>query len=116
MGKTEKVLPRIGLNEWGEIMAHISSHDSFIVCDAANTSNVAKKLEKAIEEKGLRCRIRTSHRVAGIAASLIPTGITQVAGVATAIGIVAHNLATYNPDYEIIKCPLKDCVEVMYQK
>lgn len=51
-----------------------------------------------------------------MAAALIPTGITQVTGLFTALGIAAHNLVTAFPDYKIIKCLIDNQVLVLYDK
>lgn len=40
----------------------------------------------------------------------------DIFGVGAAIGIAAHNLATYDPDYEIGKNKVADTVTVKYMK
>ena len=60
-------------------------------------------VEMAIERQHKTCRVYTAGRSAAVAAAAIPSGVTQVTGVAAAIGIGLHNFATYNPDYEIAK-------------
>ena len=66
-------------------------------------TEMVKRVEKTIVWQNKTCRIYTAGRSAAVAAAAIPTGVTQVTGVAAAIGIGLHNFATYNPDYEIAK-------------
>ena len=89
---------------------------SFEVVAVRNISTVVNKLEGAIETRGLRCRVYTEYRSAAIAGVAVPTGITQVTGLATAFGVGVHNIVTYNPDYEIAKNKLKGVVTVTYKK
>ncbi len=81
----------------------IAQKASFQIVAVKSISSVVNKLEGIIEQKGLRCRVYTEYRSASLASMAIPTGVTQLAGFASAIGIAAHNLATLNPDYEIGK-------------
>ena len=55
-------------------------------------------------------------RSAAIAGIAIPTGITQLGGLAVAAGTAIHNLATFNPDYEIGKNYVKSTVTVTYKR
>ncbi|MBQ7696342.1 MAG: leucine-rich repeat domain-containing protein [Lentisphaeria bacterium] len=66
-------------------------------------TEMVERVEKTIESQNKTCRVYTAGRSAAVAAAAIPTGITQVTGVAAAIGIGLHNFATFNPDYEIAK-------------
>lgn len=81
-----------------------------------NVSRIADKMEKVIERVGFRCRVYTENRAAAMGATLIPTGITRAVGIASAVGIAAHNLATFNPDYEIGKNVINNQVSVTYKK
>lgn len=81
-----------------------------------NVLRVATQMEKIIERMGFRCRVYTENRAAAMGATLIPTGITQAVGIASAVGIAAHNLATFNPDYEIGKNITANQVNVTYKK
>ena len=94
----------------------ISKKSSFQVVAVKNIGTVVNKLEGEIEKKGLRCRVYTEYRSASLASVAIPTGATQIFGMASAIGIAAHNLATFNPDYEIGKNKPAGTVTVIYQK
>jgi hypothetical protein len=60
-------------------------------------------MEKAIESQGYKCRIYTKGRVAALGAAAIPVSPTVIGGWIAGIGIGIHNLATFNPDYEIAK-------------
>lgn len=93
----------------------ISNRKSFKVVAVKDISFTVNKLEGAIEKKGLRCRVYTEYRSAAMAGMAIPTGITQVAGLLSAIGMAAHNLATLNPNYEIAKNQINDTVTVIYK-
>lgn len=68
-------------------------------------------VEKCIEEKGLRCRVYTRNRVLA-AGAMSWTG----AGVASLAGIAAHNLATFNPDYEIGRAVVDQRLHIDYKK
>ncbi len=94
----------------------IAQKASFQIVAVKNISSVVNKLEGIIEQKGLRCRVYTEYRSASLASMAIPTGVTQLAGFASAIGIAAHNLATLNPDYEIGKNKPAGRVTVIYKK
>ncbi|MFU2058510.1 hypothetical protein ACLSZY_03050 [Avibacterium volantium] len=83
-----------------------------------STSNVigdAKIVEAAIEKNGFTCRVYTENRAAGVGAALF-SGVGGVIGAATAIGIAVHNLATYNPDFEIGKNLIDKKINVTYKK
>lgn len=80
--------------------------------NSRNLSRVATKLEKIIESLGFSCRIYTENRAASIGVGLF----SGVAGAAAAIGIAAHNLATFNPDFEIGKNLIDNRVNVTYKK
>jgi hypothetical protein len=75
-------------------------------------SDTVTTIESRIEAKGMTCRVYTVGRSAAIAAGLF----SGVVGVATAVGIAAHNLATYDPDYEIGKNLANNTLRVIYQK
>ena len=72
-------------------------------------------LEAEIEKQGLTCRIYTSGRIASIGASFLG-GVTGVVGIASAAVIAAHNIATFNPDYEVSKHLVDNKLVVSYEK
>lgn len=93
----------------------IRKHKSFSV-KSTNLNRTARDVERMIENSGLRCRVYTENRSAALGAAAIPTGVTQVTGLFSAIGIAAHNLATFNPDYEIGKNIIDSQINVTYKK
>ncbi|KHK59006.1 hypothetical protein PI87_02870 [Ralstonia sp. A12] len=93
----------------------ISQHQSFQVVGVGDISVTASRIEGWIEKAGLRCRVYTEYRAAAMAGSLF-SGIASVVGVASAVGIAAHRLATMNPDYEIGKNKLAGTITVRYAK
>ncbi len=101
-----------------EIRKKISNRESFILKDIELSfwGETIETLESMIESKGLTCRIYTKGRSAAIAGIAIPTPFTILGGAATAIATAAHNIATYDPDYEIAKNPATKTLTVTYKK
>lgn len=93
----------------------ISQHQSFQVVGVGDISAVVARIEGRIEKVGLRCRIYTEYRAAAMAGSLF-SGVASVVGLASAVGIAAHRLATIHPDYEIGKNKLRGTLTVKYMK
>lgn len=94
----------------------IKNQESFeVVGCSGRLTEAAKKVEQLIEAEGMRCRIYTYGRVAAAGASFFG-GITGVVGVASAVGMAAHNVATFNPDYEIAKHRIDNMLTVKYKK
>ena len=75
----------------------IAKKASFQIVAVKNISS-GNKVEGAIEKK-IRCRVYTEYRAAF--SKFRDPNRAYVAGFASVIGIAAHNLATFNPDYEI---------------
>lgn len=94
----------------------ISQKRSFQVVAVVNLSSVVNEVEGAIEKNNLTCRVYTEYRSASLASALIPTGITQAFAFYSAMAIAVHNIATFNPDYEIAKNKLAGTVTVLYKK
>lgn len=94
----------------------IKSHQTFTISDVKDMSLVVKMIEDTIKNRLLRCRVYTANRSASLCAWFIPTGITQITALASAIGMAAHNIATYNPDYEIRKHHFDNRIDVIYKK
>lgn len=108
----------------GNVLHHISDHElralidkreSFTITRVTNFKQTVKKIEQIIEQNGATCRIYTAGRAATMAISLIPSP-ALLFGLASAVAITAHNIATRNPDYEIAKFPLSDTIVVNYNK
>lgn len=72
-------------------------------------------IETAIESEGLSCRIYTYGRIAA-AGGTIFGGPLGALGALSAIGMAAHNLVTFNPDYEVAKHKIEHKLTVTYKK
>lgn len=89
---------------------------SFDITNVSDISETVKKVEHEIEhqEKKLTCRVYTEYRSTAVAGSLWSP--TAVLGAVSAAAIGVHNLATWNPDYEIGKNYVKRTLSVRYKK
>jgi hypothetical protein len=97
------------------VKALIENRESFeVVGLSGRMGSAVTSIENLIEGKGLSCRVYTYGRIAAAGGSFFG-GITGVLGVASAIGMAAHNIATYNPDYEIAKHQIDNKLTVNYQ-
>ncbi|QNM87916.1 hypothetical protein [Aliarcobacter cryaerophilus] len=94
----------------------ISSRKSFQIVAVKNISYIVNLIEGAIEKKSLSCRVYSEMRAAAMAGIVIPTPVTVFGGLAAAAGTAIHNLATYDPDYEIGKNYLKNSITVKYKR
>jgi len=65
------------------------------------------RIESLLESANMSCRVRTKNRTAINTGALL-TGV----GVFGFLAQAAHNIATYNPDWEIIRNPLNNKIEV----
>ncbi|WP_150430611.1 hypothetical protein [Dechloromonas sp. CZR5] len=92
----------------------ISMNDSFQVVAVYDQGSVIEKIEGRIERTGKKCRVFTEYRSATMAGAFLSP--TFLLGAGAAVGIAAHNLATFNPDYEIGKNKLAGTVTVKYVK
>ena len=101
-----------------EIGNMLDNRKSFVIEDIARTnmSEAVESLEKQIESRGLKCRVYTKGRSATIAAAVIPTPATVIGGWVSAIAIGAHNVATWDPDYEIAKNMAMGTLTIDYKK
>lgn len=94
----------------------ISDRKSFEVLGLGGRMDSAvTSVEREIESSGLTCRIYLYGRIAAAGASVFG-GITGLLGIASAIGMAAHNLATYDPDYEVAKHKIDSKLTVTYKK
>lgn len=91
----------------------VADHETFVIYGLSGKILEATELvEKEIERQKKSCRIYTRNRIAGaVATSWVP-----VLSWANFIAIAAHNIATYNPDYEIGKDLAGNRVYVTYKK
>ncbi|WP_318442583.1 hypothetical protein [Photobacterium leiognathi] len=94
----------------------IAKRKTFEVVALGSCMDKAVKIvEKKIEDNGLTCRVYLYGRVAAAGASVFG-GVTGLLGIASAVGMAAHNLATYNPDYEIAKHKIDNKLTVIFKK
>ena len=77
-------------------------------------SHAVKFLEKVIDDEFLTSRVYTSKRALSLMTLVFPW--TMPVGIASGIGILAHNLATYDPDYEIAKYLVDTILVVTYKR
>ena len=91
----------------------VSEKKSFTIkeIDSDFFSDTVETIEKLIESQGFTSRVYTAGRITALGIS----AITIVGGVAAGLTIAAHNLATYNPDYEIAKIYPKTLI-INYKK
>ena len=89
----------------------LTNSASFVVRAVPDLSVVVQRVENRIEELGMKCRVYSEHRAA-VAGAAVFTGV----GLAGIAAIAAHNLATYDPDYEIGKNKLSNTVSVSCKK
>jgi hypothetical protein len=94
----------------------ISSKQSFTLTGVSHMKKAVATLERKIERKGLKCRIYTKGRAATVGAAAIPFSPTVIGGWLAGAAIGVHNLATFNPDYEIAKKPISKELEISYKK
>ena len=81
----------------------VQNHRSFFITNTTGVmSRAVNKIESIIEAENMRCRVYTVGRSAVAGASML-SGVGGLIGIASTIGIVTHNLATWDPDYEIGK-------------
>ncbi len=99
-----------------KIFELIAKKESFQIVAVKHLGSVVHRLEAAIEKTGLKCRVYTEYRSATLAGIALPTGFTQAIGVYSAISIAAHNIVTFDPDYEIAKNKPRGRVSVFYKK
>lgn len=99
----------------GKVTDFIAGRESFAVAGVpyGKQSTAVEIVERAIESAGMKCRVRTANRGWAIGALSVLT-LGTAAAAAAAVG--AHNLATSNPDYEIVKEMLGSDIQVEYKK
>ena len=94
----------------------IEERKSFKIVAVKDIGFMINKIEGTIEKRDLSCRVYSEYRSVAMGAVAIPTPVTLIGGLAAMVGTAAHNLATFNPDYEIGKNKIKSTVTVIYQK
>jgi hypothetical protein len=96
----------------------IAKRASFKIVAIENMKSVVNSLEGQIEKQKLSCRTYLEYRSAALGVGLSPIGAGwgQLVAAVAGIGIGVHKLATFNPDYEIAKNPLKSHIFVTFKK
>ncbi len=96
----------------------IKQKQSFQIVTVKNIGHTVNKIEGAIEREGLKCRVYTENR-SSLLAGFIPNPLyplTFFAATGAATASALHNIATFNPDYEIGKNIIKSTINVTYKK
>ena len=97
----------------------VKEHKSFKITQidkGGDFVDIVNKIEEMLERAGYTCRVYTAYRRACMAVGFIPSPVTWGIGLAAALAIAAHNIVTYNPDYEISKDFAKAMITVSYQR
>ena len=97
----------------------VKDHKSFKIIQiekGGDFVDLANKIEEVIESVGYTCRVYIAYRRAFMAVGFIPSPVTWGIGIASALAIAAHNIVTYDPDYEISKDFAKSTITVSYQR
>jgi hypothetical protein len=92
------------------IEAKINNKESFLLYGVSGEIiKYCALIEKSIETNKMTCRIRTKNRT--IANALLFFTVVGALGI---VGQIGHKIATYDPDWEIIRDPIKNTIEVKY--
>jgi hypothetical protein len=115
MGTTK--LQVVTFNGWesleSKVATLITEKLSFAVVNvpSGKQSLAVEMVERAIESTGMKCRVRTANRGWAVGALSVLT-LGAAAAAAAAVGV--HNLATKDPDYEIVKEMFGSDISVNY--
>ena len=94
----------------------IETHRTFnIVGLEGKMSSAVTSIKSIVESEGLKCRVFT-HGRAITALSAFASGITSAIGGASIIGVTGHEIATFNPDYEIVKHHIQHKLVIRYTR
>lgn len=91
-----------------DIEYYISQYQDFTLYGVKDMSDYVRAIEDIIESKGMRCRVYTIGRAAGVAAALV----NPIAFLGAAGAMIAHNAVTFNPDWEIGRNFVNNRIEV----
>lgn len=91
----------------------IAKHQSFEIgkVPVDEMLTACEILEKEIEYRMLKCRIYTKNR----AASLLAGVLNPAYGILAGASILAHNIFTLNPDYEIARDLANNRISVIWK-
>ena len=104
----------ISFDDQEAIRAAIRNHETFEIGGCHGRMDEAVLfVERAIGSEGMTSRVYTKGRTT---AALIAGVAALPLGAAVAAGLTAHNLATLNPDYEVIKRPVDKALHLTYVK
>lgn len=112
-----------GLNE-PKIEELVRSKASFEINGLRGNFTAGIKLvETTIEHQGMKCRVKSDVKSAVVQGGMFGAALTVLSAPATAavatLGIfasVGHSLATYNPDYEVVKDYVNKRLKIVYKK
>jgi hypothetical protein len=101
-----------------EFLDLISQRESFVLegIQRTNMGEAVRKVEMLIESRGLKCRVYLKGRSATVAAVAMPVSPLAIGGWLSGIAIGIHNIATWNPDYEIAKNLATGTLTLSYKK
>ena len=108
----------VTFNGWESLESRVSTliaeKSSFAVVNvpSGKQSLAVEMVERAIESSGMKCRVRTANRGWAIGAL---TALTLGGAAVAAATVGAHNLATKDPDYEIVKEMFGSDMQVNYR-
>lgn len=82
-----------------------------------------KMVETKIESLGMKCRVKSDLKsavmqggAAGALIGLVSAPATLTVAAVTVVAGVGHTLATYDPDYEVLKDLVNKRLRVLYKK
>ena len=107
----------VTFNGWESLESRVATliaeKSSFAVVNvpSGKQSLAVEMVERAIESSGMKCRVRTANRGWAIGAL---TALTLGGAAVAAATVGAHNLATKDPDYEIVKEMFGSDIQVEY--
>lgn len=108
-------MKKITLQDYPEQVENlIYARQSFEICGVAvgDMLELCSDLEKYIESQNLKCRVYTKNRLAaGLSYVLNPAW-----GILSLTSIAAHNILTYDPDYEIYRDIANNRIGVEWKK
>lgn len=95
-----------------KISSLIAGREAFVITGLSGSMlDASNFVENEIERQGMTCRVYTRNR-AYAAGAMAWTG----GGLLSLAGIAIHNIATFNPDYEVGRAITENCLYVTYKK
>lgn len=88
-----------------------------------NIMDSISKVETEIESQGMKCRVTTDLKgtmagagAVGVLSAAVAAVPAAAAGAAFFMGSIIHSIATYNPDYEIVKDYINAKLTIKHKK